>query len=201
MRKIAATYLFTGKGKPIKYGILLCKDDGEVQGILNKGDNFKEEAGLEYYTGILMPGLICSIKNIHSLSIGFRRKLWTSGIALGYDDGLKKGIRFENGPVVSLTDALTTNPDKANDLNTTVWLKNLIASENSIPELMIELQNQGMLLHELLQMVTYEAAKCIRLESRFGSFEKGKVPGINLLTGIDFKSMTLRPEARIKRLL
>ena len=58
MRKIAATYIFPVVEPPIKNGILVCDDDGTVLDIQKKGDNFCEEAGVEFYSGILVPGFV-----------------------------------------------------------------------------------------------------------------------------------------------
>lgn len=58
MRKIAATYIFPVNQAPIKNGILVCDNDGKVVDLINKGDKFTEEAGVEYYSGILVPGFV-----------------------------------------------------------------------------------------------------------------------------------------------
>lgn len=58
MRKIAATYIFPGDKSPIKNGILVLNDDGSVEDIIDRGVAFKEEAGVEFYSGILVPGFV-----------------------------------------------------------------------------------------------------------------------------------------------
>lgn len=58
MRKIAATYIFPVKGKPVKNGILVLEDDGTVIDLVEKADDFGEEAGVEFYSGILVPGFV-----------------------------------------------------------------------------------------------------------------------------------------------
>ncbi|WP_321368828.1 TatD family hydrolase [uncultured Draconibacterium sp.] len=58
MRKIAATYIFPGTASPIKNGILVCDDAGTIIEILDRGDTFREEAGVEFYSGILVPGFV-----------------------------------------------------------------------------------------------------------------------------------------------
>lgn len=58
MRKIAATYIFPGTGKAVKNGVLVLEDNGTVMDILEKKDNFREEAGVEFYSGVLVPGFI-----------------------------------------------------------------------------------------------------------------------------------------------
>lgn len=61
MRKIAATYLFCGNRPPLKNGILLCENDGTVVDIIENSGNLTEQSGLEFYSGILVPGFV----NVH----------------------------------------------------------------------------------------------------------------------------------------
>lgn len=71
MRKIAATYVFPGTASPIKNGILVCDDEGTIIDILDRSDSFKEEAGVEFYSGILTPGFVnahCHLEFSHLLS-------------------------------------------------------------------------------------------------------------------------------------
>lgn len=58
MRKIAATYIFSNHKPPIKNGILFCEDDGTIAEIVDTKGTVPEEAGLEYYSGILVPGFV-----------------------------------------------------------------------------------------------------------------------------------------------
>ena len=58
MRKISATYIFPGNKPPLKNGILVCDDDGKILELIDTGGKLKEEAGLEHYGGILMPGFV-----------------------------------------------------------------------------------------------------------------------------------------------
>ncbi len=58
MRKIAATYIFTGIKPPIKNGILTCKTDGTILDISGNNGKITEQSGLEFYNGILVPGFV-----------------------------------------------------------------------------------------------------------------------------------------------
>lgn len=58
MRKIAATYIFPSNRPPIKNGILICESDGKIIEIIDNKGELKEESGLEFYSGILVPGFI-----------------------------------------------------------------------------------------------------------------------------------------------
>ena len=58
MKKIAATYLFTPENQLLKNGVLICDPDRTILDIATTGDNMKEQAGMEYYSGILVPGFV-----------------------------------------------------------------------------------------------------------------------------------------------
>ncbi len=58
MRKIAATYIFPVNGLPLKNGIIVCRNDGTIAKTIDTGGSLKEEHGLEYYSGILVPGFV-----------------------------------------------------------------------------------------------------------------------------------------------
>lgn len=61
MRRIAATYVIPGFGAPLKNGILTVDNDGTIIGLDKNNGNLREEAGLEHYSGILVPGFV----NVH----------------------------------------------------------------------------------------------------------------------------------------
>lgn len=58
MRKITATYIFTLTGAPIKNGIVVVDDDGTILDIVDRRGDTSEIAGLEYYSGIVVPGFV-----------------------------------------------------------------------------------------------------------------------------------------------
>jgi cytosine/adenosine deaminase-related metal-dependent hydrolase len=58
VRKIAATYIFPISQPPIKNGILTCADDGTILEIIENNENLQEQQGLEFYSGILVPGFV-----------------------------------------------------------------------------------------------------------------------------------------------
>lgn len=58
MRKISATYIFPGNRPPLKNGIIVCEDDGTITGLIDTGGQLHEQTGLEYYSGVLVPGFV-----------------------------------------------------------------------------------------------------------------------------------------------
>ncbi|MEN8120795.1 MAG: amidohydrolase family protein [Bacteroidota bacterium] len=67
-RKISAHYVFPISSKPIKRGVVEVDDDGQILNIIDPGDEVKEMAGVEFYSGILVPGFVnthCHIELSH----------------------------------------------------------------------------------------------------------------------------------------
>lgn len=58
MRKLSASYVYSPERGFVKNGILHLDTNGEILRFIDPGNHFKEEAGLEYYNGILVPGFV-----------------------------------------------------------------------------------------------------------------------------------------------
>ena len=58
MRKISANYIFDGRGKFYKNGILIIDDKGAVIELIDTKGQLTEENKLEFYNGIITPGFI-----------------------------------------------------------------------------------------------------------------------------------------------
>lgn len=76
-------------------------------------------------------------------------------------------------------------------------------NELSILSELIELQRYFPFVSftESLKWATINGAKALGLEKKFGSIEKGKTPGINLITDFDFKNRCLKEESAVKVLV
>jgi cytosine/adenosine deaminase-related metal-dependent hydrolase len=60
MRKFSAHRIYPVSGPPIPFGIIETTDDGTILGIRNTGGQPVEEAGLEFHSGIIVPGFVNS---------------------------------------------------------------------------------------------------------------------------------------------
>ncbi len=58
MRKFSAHRIFPVTGPPIRFGIIETTDDGTILNIRDTGGHPVEEAGLEFYPGMIIPGMI-----------------------------------------------------------------------------------------------------------------------------------------------
>ena len=58
MRKISANYIFPVSSSPIKNGILIIDNDGNVKDLLDPGQDSGVSKNLEVFNGILVPGFV-----------------------------------------------------------------------------------------------------------------------------------------------
>ena len=95
MRKIAANYIFTLRGKPLKNGIIVLNDDNVVTEIIDTGGRLRDGEKIEFYNGILVPGFV----NCHShLELSFMKGRIASGVGIdGFIDGMVHLRKEEEG--------------------------------------------------------------------------------------------------------
>lgn len=93
-------------------------------------------------------------------------------------------LRNENLKICIGTDSLASNYELS-------VLSEIKTFQENFPDLKLD---------ELLDWACLNGAKALQIENNFGSFEPGKSPGVNLISGVDFKKMRLTKESRVKRL-
>lgn len=58
MISVTAHFLYTGKGSPIKYGIVQLNEEGIIEQVIDPGGILRESANTRFYNGILTPGFL-----------------------------------------------------------------------------------------------------------------------------------------------
>jgi hypothetical protein len=203
VRKIAATYIFTGNNSPLKNAILLCEEDGTIVEVVEKGNNFTEEAGVEFYSGILVPGFVRLKCNLKDHTLIANRKMWAQGVALAADFENSVYVECEKNALKFQQLFHSGKDTKVIELDPTLEIefRNLEFNNLVLAEIFMLQQKDIASLPELFERISADAAKCLGMDNRFGSFEKGKQPGVNLITGVDFKHMKLSSRSKVTRLL
>jgi cytosine/adenosine deaminase-related metal-dependent hydrolase len=92
MRYFSAQYVFTNEGPPLQRAIVCTEDDGTIVSVEDTGGNLSERHSVEFYNGIIIPGLInchCHIefsylKEVHMREPGLAGFL--EGITLNRDN-------------------------------------------------------------------------------------------------------------------
>ncbi len=95
MRKIAANYVYSATGKPIKNGVIEVNEEGTI---ISVQPLLKEEAHVEFYNGVLVPGFVnahCHLELSHLHQKIKRLKSLTGFIRQVFDN---RSIRQTNIP-------------------------------------------------------------------------------------------------------
>jgi hypothetical protein len=213
MPKIAASLVYTGSSSFLRNSVVELDAGGEIMSVSAGGESFREMAGVEFYGGILVPGLcdiMCGDRGNRWLMgrgvracgrIGFQSEhasaTWKSLYGGMVDCRVFRHMDhfmeyFTPGEFKGVYHAIRL---KGNPPVLAGWgLVNLV-------ELMFELQ-QGpgrFSLPVLLEMATGNGARALGFAGT-GSLMPGTRPGLNIIEGVDISAMRLLPESRIRRL-
>jgi cytosine/adenosine deaminase-related metal-dependent hydrolase len=79
MRRLAAHYIFPIAAPPLRNGVLTLGDEGEVLQLEAGGDRLDEREGVEFYSGIIVPGFV----NAHChLELSYLKGMMPQGTGL-----------------------------------------------------------------------------------------------------------------------
>lgn len=65
----------------------------------------------------------------------------------------------------------------------------------------IQMESKNISLEQLIRIFTLDSAKSISLDKELGSIEKGKRPGLMLISGIDYHKLRLTENSHLKMLI
>jgi cytosine/adenosine deaminase-related metal-dependent hydrolase len=170
-RKLSASYIFSAHSGFLTNGILILDSDNRVIDLIDTNGNLQEEANLIHYNGILTPAFV----NIH----------WQAELS------------HLSGQIPHKTGSQGFNQHLITRRN----IKDDQVQESILEEMIVFQQhNPQTLLKDLLTRVTTIRAKALGIESQTGSFEKGKLPGVNLIEHADLRRLKLTESSRIKKI-
>ncbi|HEX2970580.1 MAG TPA: amidohydrolase family protein [Bacteroidales bacterium] len=93
MRRFASQYIITNTGPVLRQSIVTTTDDGLITDIEDTGGSLKESSSIEYYNGIIIPGLV----NCHChLELSYMKGLIPRGKGLGDFIGQLSNLRNQN---------------------------------------------------------------------------------------------------------
>ena len=196
MRKISATYIFPGNQSPLKNGILVCSNDGRIIRLENTEGRLKEQAGLEHYSGILVPGFITLsfLRQTHHQKKEYQRPRENSTLfwVLALSDKAYTSYPYPlEYPLPEDQFTICLGTPSGASLQSIV-LSQLQFLQEHHPEIPLE---------KLIRWATLNGAYALQVEKEQGSLEPGKNPGIYLITGVDLINLKLTSRSRIKTLI
>lgn len=221
LRKISARYIFTSEKEILENGIIVTNEEGVIFDIVNKNDQIKEEEGLEYYSGIICPGFIYSFNSLKFVnSLEARQNdlfLFNSGIVAVGDYSYQDNINYYKQGTKILYQDITSgfnffhHPGKCiltheHDGEIISCIAAGINSDKkylSPKTIIIDLLESGTTdnFNNIVEMFCVNGAKFLGIDDSYGSFKKGKKPGINLITGLNIYNLKDTINIKVKKLL
>jgi cytosine/adenosine deaminase-related metal-dependent hydrolase len=194
MKRLAAQYIITNSGPPLKRAVVTTEDDGTIISIEDTAGDLKEKHSTEFYNGIIVPGFV----NCHSLlELSHMKGCISEGEGLGgFIEKIRSTRDNDTENTYSSMSVADNNMCKEGivlcaDICNSI-LEELKTLQFSFPEISIE---------DLIFCATSNGARALGEEDRFGKIEPGKNPGLLLLQNVDLINMKLLPESFVTRLI
>ncbi len=197
MRKISAHYCLLPDGTLGKMPVISIDDNNVIAEILIKGDDFKEEHGIELFGGVIIPGFIEDFRGVNFDSNAISEvtkeinRLYAKG-SLRYvcysnyrvfppgfkgkvfyeDHEEREGVNIDTGQKISAWERIKRHSSQTNT-NILELIHNYFSNMKSV----------------------------IPGELKWGVIEQGANPGLLLIKGLNYKEMKIRENTTIKILV
>jgi len=193
MRKVGAHYYLRADGSWGKRPVISLDSDGIIHAIKELGDDFKEEPGLEFFSGIIIPGFVedWRVYNLKDKMVQQQcKKAFIGGT-------LKVSISNDQQQDVS---AVIQNKVSVHILKQTS--AKLISKEyKSAWEQINEDWNKHLETFNLAQAIinhTADVATKVGMDSNWGIIQKNANPGLLLLQNLDWTNFTLTNKSTVR---
>lgn len=184
MRCIAAHFAWSPDNRFIHMPVIRLDDNNVVIDITEHGQSFTETAGVEFYNGLLIPGLIAALPADKINDPSFFLRMLRNGVLYLQKESTVNEIHSRKGyPIV-------------------------IDGPSAIAPSGFPWEN---LIETLKQKTTMDAADWLSSalvlpwtqsgNTTGGAFEPGRQPGILQITGMNWASMTFTPHSRLQVIL
>ncbi|HEX2935970.1 MAG TPA: amidohydrolase family protein [Bacteroidales bacterium] len=199
-RKISAHYIYLNRETFLKFGVVTFSQNGVITSVKDNKGIPEESESLEFFNGIIIPGFV----DVDLLQVK------TNAVRI-FSDGLKDGLHgelfgsfqfliienpvfFDNDEVARLLTLehqgahiiLTFDADPAN-------------FQSSIFRSIRKLALTGAIdFAYLLKWSTINPALCMGIDAIYGTIAPNKQPGLNVISGVDYASMSLSETSSIR---
>ncbi|MCU4176529.1 hypothetical protein [Carboxylicivirga sp. N1Y90] len=181
MRKFSSHYALSDDGTWMKRPIIEVDDEGCILSIRETGNAFKEEPGLEYFPGVIIPAFVRFVKKEDFSETKLKRFI-IAGV---------RRLVFDNKPQFIIPPSVSweIKQFKEEVVLSDPW-ENINANTK-----------EGLSLAEALLKESKELAQSVNVFPEWGSINVGAKPGLLLLKGVDLKTFTLTDKLSIRVLV
>jgi hypothetical protein len=195
--KFGAHYMLSPGGKLLKWPVITIGKDGMILKTEWHEDHFKEQHGVQFCSGILLPAFVdiwweypatSTPKTQGNIHFHFRN----GTILIGFPGALENPISKSMQTPMIVPCRLKYHrpqifPDLGND--------NRLSQFEKIKKILLHYKNIS--LNEILSAATNEAAQAVK-HPELGRLEPGCAPGLLLLQNADLINLTITAQSTIK---
>ncbi|MFO8002350.1 MAG: hypothetical protein R6U46_14005 [Marinilabilia sp.] len=182
--KFAAHYMLSPGGRFLKWPVITLREDGLVTGVDLFPEGMREQAGVRFFSGILVPGFVDLFLQNEGFLAGadprfFNRHLARGTMVFGVSEVPAILPAGNAWPLVVRTPDLPAGtPEAICGSTEPLWerVKTFALSEPTVP------------FSRLLTLITLESARVSGL-SRAGALEPGLAPGLLLVQNADLTDL------------
>ncbi|PWD97982.1 hypothetical protein [Marinilabilia rubra] len=196
VNKFASHYMLAPDGTFVKWPVVAIDDSGEVQDVYSHMGNFREEPGVRFFSGLMVPAFIDWITGDDFFQKELSRFLnrhFTRGSLYLLSPFIPEEIKENQNRLPRVLDSGGFDEDPASFLKQTgeqgvPLFDRIIARSQS--------SNQVDLSQVLFKATSYSAEQAGL--SKAGRLAPGFVPGLVLIQNLDLANLRLYPNSSIK---
>jgi imidazolonepropionase-like amidohydrolase len=199
-RRISAHYLWLNSETLLKFGVIAFSHNGVITDIKDNKGLPEESEKLEFVNGLIVPGFVdidiaqVNTKAIRSLTVDLKRGLQ---IELPYQ---LQFLIIDNPNLLDKADVMRLLALERDGIK--IVLKFDTDVNNSQASIFNNICKMALLgtidFAHLLRWATINPALCMGIDAVRGSIALGKQPGLNVVSGIDYATMSLTENSSIR---
>ena len=188
MRRISAHFALSPDHRFLHMPVLQLDNDNHVVGLHEAGASFTETAGVEFYNGLIIPGLIGVLPQSKLQDSAFQSRMCRNGV-LFLLSLTNVTIRSASGYPVVIEKSLEDSDLNCDD-DCFVWEK------------LMERLKQGERVDASAWLLEYLIQPWAKSGCAVGgAFVEGKRPGVLQITGMDWQTMQFTDKTQLRLIL
>ncbi len=200
IRRISAHYLWLNSETLLKFGVIAFSRNGFITDIKDNKGLPEESESLEFFNGIIVPGFVdIDIAQVKTKAVRTFTVDSKHGLQVELPDHLQFFI-IDNPNLLDKADVMRLLAKEGEGIK--VVLKFDSGAKNtqaSIFNHICKLALPGTIdFVHLLRWATINPALCMGIDAMRGNIASGKQPGLNVVSGIDYASMSLTENSSIR---
>jgi imidazolonepropionase-like amidohydrolase len=200
IRKISAHYLWLNSETLLKYGVMAFSHNGIIVDIKDNKGIPEESESLEFFNGLIIPGFVdIDIVQVKTKAI----RTFTADPKHGLQVELPDHLQFliiDNPNLLDKADVLRLLALERDGIKVVLKLDAGVKNtQASIFKNVHKLALSGTIdFGHILRWTTINPARCMGIDAMCGTIAPGKQPGLNVVSGIDYTTMSLTENSSIR---